>query len=67
MTVAEELREWAEKSLHTKWVASPMPFHLADAMREYRDYWGGELLTHLPPDDRRTFALIVAESLETSE
>jgi hypothetical protein len=65
VTISDELREWAETSTQSTWMAWPMPAHLANEVAGYRI--PGEWLVALPPDDRRTFALLVAEALETQD
>ena len=56
--VAQELREWAMYSRQTARRAYPLPWR-ADRYR-----FTSDMLVALKPDDRRTFALLVACALE---
>lgn len=63
MTIPEELRQWAATSKHTHNECAPMWFHLWDQVCEFRTQ--GQFLVLLKPDDRRTFALLVAKAMES--
>lgn len=59
MTVSQELREWARMFIPWTTLLSEEAY---EAMRDYRDDMFDIVV--MPHDDRRTFALLVAEALE---
>ncbi len=59
MTISEELREWATCGPDHFFLLSGEAF---SAMAPYKNF--NEWILDLPTDDRRTFALLVAEAID---